>query len=112
MIFRTFTTIAGLLTGAVLAAPLAVNAGPDHDHARRSWIRTLNREMHASINYDSIKDNPLTVALFGVADIACSNRNATREFLAAALAAPEANYASKRFEERYCSVRQPSGTAA
>ncbi len=112
MIFKSFTAIAGLLAGALLAAPHAVKAGVDNDHARRSWIRTLNSELRTSIHYDSIKNNPLTVALFGVADIACGNRKATREFLGAVFAAPEANFAMQRFDERYCSVQQHTTTAA
>ena len=105
MILKSFTAIAGLFAGAMLAAPHAVKAGVENDHARRSWIRTLISELRTSNQYDSIKYSPLTVALFGVADIACGNRNATRELLGVVFAAPDANFAMQRFDKRYCSVQ-------
>jgi hypothetical protein len=66
---------AGLLVGLV-AVPVASRANANSDIARLSWINTLNSELKAGIDYDAVKANPLTLALFAVADAACLNQAA------------------------------------
>jgi hypothetical protein len=95
---------AGLLVGLV-AVPLASRANGNSDIARRSWINTLNSELKAGIDYDAVKTNPLTMALFGVADAACLNQAAALGLARSVMAPSQARYAVQRFDERYCVVK-------
>ena len=94
----------GLLVG-LLAVPLASRANGNSEIARRSWIHTLNIELKAGIDYDAVKANPLTLALFGVADAACLNQTAAMSMAKSMLPPSEARYAVQRFDERYCLVK-------
>ena len=94
----------GLLVG-LLAVPLASRANGNSEIARRSWIHTLNTELKAGIDYDTVKANPLTLALFGVADAACLNQTAAMSMAGSMLPPSEARYAVQRFDERYCLVK-------
>jgi hypothetical protein len=98
---------AGLLIGLV-AVPLASRANSNSDIARRSWINTLNSELKAGIDYDAVKTNPLTLALFGVADAACLNQPAALGLARSVMAPAQARYAVQRFDERYCVVKHQS----
>jgi hypothetical protein len=100
---------AGLLLG-LLAVPLASRANGNSDIARRSWIDTLNKELRAGIDYDAVKDNPLTTAMFGVADVACLNQAAALGLAKSMLPAAQARYAVQRFDERYCLVKHQQGS--
>ena len=94
---------AGLLVG-LMAVPLASRANGNSEIARRSWINTLNSELKAGIDYDAVKVNPLTLALFAVADAACLDQAAALAMAKPMLPASEARYAVQRFDERYCLV--------
>ena len=94
----------GLLVG-LLAVPLASRANGNSEIARRSWIHTLNTELKAGIDYDTVRSNPLTEALFGVADAACLNQAAALAMAQSMMPAPQARYAVQRFDERYCLVK-------
>jgi hypothetical protein len=94
----------GLLVG-LLAVPLASRANGNSEIARRSWIHTLNTELKAGIDYDTVRINPLTEALFGVADAACLNQAAALAMAQSMMPAAEARYAVQRFDERYCLVK-------
>jgi hypothetical protein len=94
----------GLLVG-LLAVPLASRANGNSEIARRSWIHTLNTELKAGIDYDTVRSNPLTEALFGVADAACLNQAAALAMAQSMMPAAEARYAVQRFDERYCLVK-------
>ena len=96
--------VAGFLVGLV-AVPVASHANANSDIARRSWIQTLNIELKADIDYDNVKNNPLTNALFGVADAACLNQAAALSMAKSMMTASEARYAVQRFDERYCLVK-------
>jgi hypothetical protein len=98
---------AGLLVGLV-AVPLASRANGNSDIARHSWINTLNSELKAGIDYDAVKANPLTLALFGVADAACLNQAASLGLAKSVMAPAQARYAVQRFDERYCVVKHQS----
>jgi len=100
-------TAAALLVGLV-AVPLASRANGNSDIARRSWINTLNSELKAGIDYDAVKANPLTLALFGVADAACFNQAAALGLANSLMAPAQARYAVQRFDERYCVVKHQS----
>ena len=95
---------AGLLV-ALMAVPLASRANCNSEIARRSWIHTLNTELKAGIDYDTVRSNPLTEALFGVADAACLNQAAALAMAQSMMPAAEARYAVQRFDERYCLVK-------
>ena len=99
----------GLLAG-LLVAPLTSLASPDTDQARRSWINTLNTELRAGIDYDAVKNNPLTIALFGVADAACLNQAAALALATSLMPPAQARYAVQRFDESYCVVKHQSGS--
>jgi hypothetical protein len=94
----------GLLVG-LLTGPLASRASGNSEIARRSWINTLNSELKAGIDYDAVKANPLTLALFGVADAACLNQAAALAMAESMLPSADARYAVQRFDERYCLVK-------
>ena len=94
----------GLLVG-LLAVPLASRANGNSEIARRGWIHTLNTELKAGIDYDTVRSNPLTEALFGVADAACLNQAAALAMAQSMMPAAEARYAVQRFDERYCLVK-------
>ena len=94
----------GLLVG-LLGTSLVSRASGNSDIARRSWIQTLNIELKTGIDYDNVKNNPLTNALFGVADAACLNQAAALSMAKSMMPATEARYAVKRFDERYCLVK-------
>jgi len=94
----------GLLVG-LLAVPLASRANGNSEIARRSWIHTLNTELKAGIDYDTVRSNPLTEALFGVADAACLNQAAALAMAQSMMPAAQARYAVQRFDERYCLVK-------
>jgi len=98
---------AGFLVGLV-AVPVASRANSNSDIARRSWINTLNVELKAGIDYDDVKANPLTIALFGVADAACLNQAAALGLARSVIAPSQARYAVQRFDEQYCAVKQHS----
>jgi hypothetical protein len=98
---------AGLLVGLV-AVPVASRANGNSDIARRSWINTLNSELKAGIDYDAVKANPLTLAMFGVADAACLNQAAVIGLARSVMAPAQARYAVQRFDERYCVVKHQS----
>lgn len=98
---------AGLLVGLV-AVPVASRANSNNDIARRSWINTLNSELKAGIDYDAVKDNPLTLALFGVTAAACLNQAAALGLARSVMAPAQARYAVQRFDERYCVVKHQS----
>ena len=106
MRIKTFlpAAAAGLLVG-LLAVPLASRANGNSDIARRSWINTLNAELKAGIDYDAVKSNPLTTALFGVADAACLNQAAALALASSMMSPSQARYAVQRFDERYCVVK-------
>jgi hypothetical protein len=95
---------AGLLIGLV-AVPFASRANGNSDIARRSWITTLNTELKAGIDYDAVKSNPLTSALFGVANAACLNKSAALALAGSLMSPSQARYAVQRFDERYCVVK-------
>jgi hypothetical protein len=95
----------GLLVG-LLSAPLAGLANANSDLARRSWINTLNTELKAGIDYDAVKDNPLTTAMFGVADVACVSQAAALGLARSVMTPDQSRYALQRFNERYCHVKQ------
>ena len=95
---------AGFLVGLV-AVPVASRANANSDIARRSWINTLNVELKAGIDYDAVKANPLTIALFGVADAACLSQAAALGLARSVMAPSQARYAVQRFDERYCLVK-------
>lgn len=97
----------GLLVG-LLAVPLASRANGNSDIARRSWINTLNSELKAGIDYDAVKANPLTLALFGVADAACLNQAAALGLARSVMAQAQARYAVQRIDERYCVAKHQS----
>ena len=94
----------GLLVG-LFGTSLVSKASGNSDIARRSWIQTLNIELKAGIDYDNVKNNPLTNALFGVADAACLNQAAAFSMAKSMMPASEARYAVQRFDERYCLVK-------
>jgi hypothetical protein len=94
----------GLLVG-LLAVPLASRANGNSEIARRSWINTLNSELKAGIDYDAVKANPLTLALFGVADAACLNQTAALGLAKSVMTPTQARYAVQRFDERYCVIK-------
>lgn len=98
----------GLLIG-LLAGPLAARATADNDLARRSWIHTLNTELRAGIDYEAVQHNPITIAAFGVADVACANPAAAMGIARSLMNEAQASYAVQRFEERYCLVKQRQG---
>ena len=100
---------AGLLLG-LLAVPLASRANGNSDIARRSWIDTLNKELKAGIDYDAVKSNPLTTAMFGVADVACLNQAAALGLAKSMLPAAQARYAVQSFDESYCLVKHQQGS--
>jgi len=100
---------AGLLLG-LLAVPLASRANGNSDIARRSWIATLNKELKAGIDYDAVKNNPLTTAMFGVADVACLNQAAALGLAKSMLSAAQARYAVQRFDESYCLLKHQQGS--
>ena len=103
---RTLLPAAGLgLLLGLLAVPLASRANGNSEIARRSWIHTLNTELKAGIDYDTVKSNPLTEALFGVADAACLNQAAALAMAQSMMPAAQARYAVQRFDERYCLVK-------
>ena len=91
-----------------LALPLASRATANSEIARRSWINTLNQELKAGINYEAVRNNPLNLALFGVADAACLNQAAALALTKSALPAAQARAAVQRFDERYCVVKHQS----
>lgn len=91
-----------------LAHPFASSANANSEIARRSWINTLNQDHNAGINYEAVKNNPLTLALFGVADAACLNQAAALALAKSALSAAEARAAVQRFDERYCVLKHLS----
>ncbi|MCP9895591.1 hypothetical protein KBZ20_17670 [Vulcanococcus limneticus Candia 3F8] len=95
---------AGLSVG-LMAVPLASRANGNSEIARRSWIHTLNTELKAGIDYDTVRNNPLTHALFGVADAACLNQAAALAMAQSMMPAAQARYAVQRFDERYCLVK-------
>ena len=90
---------------AALSIPESVRAGGDAEVARRSWINTLNADLKAGIDYDAVRANPITLALFGVADAACLNQAAALDLAKSMLPAAEARAAVQRFDERYCVVK-------
>ena len=94
----------GLLVG-LFGTSLVSKASGNSDIAHRSWIQTLNIELKAGIDYDNVKNNPLTNALFGVADAACLNHAAALSMAKSMMPASEARYAVQRFDERYCLVK-------
>ena len=96
--------LAGLVLG-FLATPAIVKATTDNDLARRSWIHTLNTELKAGIDYEKVKDNSITAALFGVADVACTNPSAAFTLARSLMNETQTTYALKRFNERYCAVK-------
>ncbi len=101
------------LTGAsaltfALTLPFASHATANSEIARRSWINTLNQDLNAGINYEAVRNNPLTLALFGVADAACLNQAAALALAKSALPAAQARAAVQRFDERYCVVKHQS----
>lgn len=103
---RTLLPAAGLgLLLGLLAVPLASRANGNSEIARRSWIHTLNTELKAGIDYDTVRSNPLTEALFGVADAACLNQAAALAMAQSMMPAAQARYAVQRFDERYCLVK-------
>ncbi len=89
----------------MLALPFASRANAHSEVARRSWINTLNQDLKARINYEAVRNNPLTLALFGVADAACLNQAAALALAKSALPAAQARAAVQRFDERYCVVK-------
>lgn len=68
-------------------------ANGSNDDVRRSWINSLNAGLKAGIDYDTIKANPLTLALFGLAMLVASSLN---------------RYAVQRLDERFCVVEHQS----
>lgn len=104
MVVRTVLPAAGLMVG-LLAVPLASRANGNSEIARRSWIHTLNTELKAGIDYETVRSNPLTDALFGVADAACLNQSAALAMAQSMMPAAQARYAVQRFDERYCLVK-------
>jgi len=91
-----------------LALPLASRATANSEIARRSWINTLNQYLKAGINYEAVRNNPLTLAVFGIADAACLNQAAALAIAKSALPAAQARAAVLRFDERYCVVKHQS----
>jgi len=103
---RTLLPAAGLgLLVGLLVVPLASRANGNSEIARRSWIHTLNTELKAGIDYDTIRNNPLTEALFRVADAACLNQAAALAMAQSMMPAAQARYAVQRFDEGYCLVK-------
>ena len=103
---RTLLPAAGLgLLVGLLAVPLASRANGNSEIARRSWIHTLKTELKAGIDFDIVRNNPLTEALFGVADAACLNQAAALAMAQSMMPAAQARYAVQRFDERYCLVK-------
>jgi hypothetical protein len=90
---------------AALSIPVAVQAGGDAEVARRSWINTLNTDLKAGISYEAVKSNPLTPALFAVADAACLNQAAALALAKSMIAPAQARAAVQRFDERYCLIK-------
>ena len=106
MPIRSLLPVAGLgLLVGLVAVPLAGHASGNSDMARRSWINTLNTELRAGIDYEAVKGNPLTHALFGVADAACLNQAAALSMARSLMPPAQARYAVQRFDERYCLVK-------
>jgi hypothetical protein len=91
-----------------LTLPFASRATANSEIARRNWINTLNQDLKAGINYEAVRNNPLTLALFGVADAACLNQAAALALAKSALPAAQARAAVQRFDERYCVVKHQS----
>jgi hypothetical protein len=91
-----------------LALPFASRATANSEIARRSWINTLNQDLKAAINYEAVRNNPLTLALFGVADAACLNQAAALALAKFTLPSAQARAAVQRFDERYCVVKHQS----
>jgi hypothetical protein len=106
---KALLAIAGASAFAcALALPFASRATANSEIARRSWINTLNQDLKAGINYEVVKNNPLTLALFGVADAARLNQAAALALAKSALPAAQARAAVQRFDERYCVVKHQS----
>ena len=106
MNIKTVLPAAGLvLLVGLFGTSLVSRASGNNDTARRSWIQTLNIELKAGIDYDTVKNNPLANALFGVADAACLNQAAALSMAQSMMPASEARYAVQRFDERYCLVK-------
>jgi len=106
MLIKTILPLA--IGGAIATAmmiPAAGQAKSSSEFAKRSWIRALNTELKADIKYEAIENNPIVIALFGVADVACLNQAAALELAKTLIPAAQARYAVQRFDERYCIVK-------
>jgi len=106
MLIKTILPLAiGVAIATAMMIPTAEQANSSNEFAKRSWIRDLNTMLKAEIKYEAIDDNPIVIALFGVADVACLNQAAALEIAKTLMPAAQARYVVQRFDERYCVVK-------
>jgi len=89
---------------AALSNPPSVQAGGDAEIPRPSWINTGTADLKAGIDDEAVRTNPLTLAVFTLADASCLYQAAALDLAKSMLPDADARAAVQRFDERYCVV--------